>query len=86
MRETGRIDEGVGDHRPLEIADITLVVLFFDSRNIGFPAKGVDILKEYVLDGVVYRRRSEIAAAADVVARSEESREAVPQGRPAGFT
>ena len=69
MREAGRIDEGVRDHRRLQFGETVYVV---DSQYLDRPIQGPHVFKERVLDGMIDRRRSIETLAAGTTGRSEE--------------
>ena len=69
MREAWRIDEGVRDHRRLQVGEVTHSVDFGDLDS---PTEGLDVFEEGVLDGVIDSGGSVRASAAGAIGRSEE--------------
>ena len=83
VRETRRVDEGICDHRRLEIGEVVLVV---DTRDIDCPIEGLDILEEGVLERMLDSRRSVATSAVGAVGRSKKPREVGSQSLLTSFT
>ena len=83
MRKTRRVDEGICDHRRLEIGEVVLVV---DTRDIDCPIEGLDVLEEGVLERMLDSRRGVATSAVGAVGGSEETREVSSQSLLTSFT